>query len=206
MPTDTQAEFRFCPPPATEAGWLVCRRVRRDDAADVYEAARASLEHLKRWMPWMTDSYDLASAEEFAARNSQVPEGEPVTDASYVIRDRGGQFLGVCGLHARRGPGALEIGYWVDVRHIRRGVATLAAAMVTEAALAVPEVASVEIHHDQANLASGAVPAKLGYTHVETKQDKVEAPGEAGVGWRWVLRREEFPASAAARLLAAARA
>jgi RimJ/RimL family protein N-acetyltransferase len=206
MPTDAQAEFRFCPPPATEAGWLVCRRVRRDDAADVYEAARASLEHIKRWMPWATDSYDLADAEDFAIRNSLAAQDEPVTDASYVIRDRGGQFLGVCGLHARLAPGALEIGYWVDVRHIRRGVATLAAALITEAALAVPQVGSVEIHHDQANVASGAVPAKLGYTHVDATPDEREAPGDTGVDWRWVLRREEFPASAAARLLAAARA
>jgi ribosomal-protein-serine acetyltransferase len=205
MPTDTQAEFRFCPPPATEAGWLVCRRVRRDDAADVYESVRASLEHLKPWMPWATDSYDRASAEDFTIRNSQ-PGDEPVTEASYVIRDRDGQFLGVCGLHARLGPGALEIGYWVDVRHTRRGVVTLAAAMITEVALTLPGVDGVEIRHDQANVASGAVPAKLGYTHVQTEPDAVEAPGEAGVGWNWLLRREEFPASPAARLLAAARA
>lgn len=206
MPTDTQAEFRFGPPPATEAGWLVCRRVRRADAADVYESVRASLGHLKPWMPWATDGYDRASADDFTIRSSQPAEDEPVTEASYVIRDRAGRFLGVCGLHARLGPGALEIGYWVDVRHTRRGVVTLAAALLTEAALTVPGVGSVEIHHDQANVASGAVPAKLGYTHVQTKQDMIEAPGEIGIGWRWVLRREEFPASQAARLLAAARA
>jgi ribosomal-protein-serine acetyltransferase len=206
MPTDAQAEFRFCPPLATEAGWLVCRRVRRDDAADVYESARASLEHLKPWMPWVADGYDRAGADEFTIRHSRPAADEPVTEASYAIRDRGGQFLGVCGLHARLDPGALEIGYWVDVRHTRRGVATLAAALLTEAALTVPEVDSVEIHHDQANVASGAVPAKLGYTHVETKQDGIEAPGEMGIGWRWVLRRAEFPTSPAARLLATARA
>jgi ribosomal-protein-serine acetyltransferase len=206
MPTDTQAEFRFCPPPATEAGWLVCRRVRPDDVDDIYGAIRASLGHLKPWMPWATDGYDRREAEDFTNRNSRAAEDELVSDAPYAVRDRSGQFLGLCGLHGRRGPGTLEIGYWVDVRHARRGVTTLAAAMLTEAALAVPGVGGVEIHHDQANVASGAVPARLGYTHVQTQPDVVEAPGEAGVDWCWVLRREEFPASAAARLLAAARA
>jgi ribosomal-protein-serine acetyltransferase len=206
MPTDTQAEFRFCPPPAVEAGWLVCRRVQRDDVTDLYDAVSASLEHLKPWMPWVTGSYSRQEAEDFTIRNSLAADGEPVTEAPYVVRDTDGQFLGMCGLHARLGPGTLEIGYWVDVRHTRRGVTTLAAAMLTEVGLAQPGVGSVEIHHDQANVASGAIPAKLGYTHVETKQDEIEAPSEIGIGWRWVLRREEFPTSAAARLLAAARA
>src|SRR5581483_8702898 len=144
MTTDAQAEFRFCPPPAAEAGWLVCRRVQRDDVADLYHAVRASLGHLSPWMPWAAGGYSRQEAEDFAIRNSQA-DGEPVAEAPYVVRDTAGQFLGVCGLHARLGPGALEIGYWVDVRHARRGVTTLAAALLTEVGLAQPGVGSVEI-------------------------------------------------------------
>jgi len=202
----TDDEFTFCPPAATEAGWLVLRRVQRADAADLYDAVRASIGHLKPWMPWATDGYSREEAEDFTVRQTRAAEGEPVAEAPYVVRDRDGRFLGMCGLHARLGPGALEIGYWVDVRHARRGVTTLAAAALTEAGLAQPAVTSVEIRHDQANVASGAIPAKLGYRHVQTRPDTPESPGDIGIEWRWLLRREEFPASPAARLLATARA
>jgi hypothetical protein len=84
-------------------------------------------------------------------------------------------------------------------------VATLAAALLTETALALPSVGGVEIHHDQANVASGGVPARLGYTRVATEADIPEAPGEVGVDCRWAMRREEFPSSPASRLLAEAR-
>ena len=205
MATDDRPGFTICPPAATGAGWLACRRVQRGDAADVYTAVRASIDHLKPWMPWATDGYSRREADEFAIGQSRAADGEPVTDAAYAIRDRDGRLLGVCGMHARLGPGALEIGYWVDVRHTRRGAATLAAALVTETALALPGVGRAEIHHDQANVASGAIPAKLGYTHVATEPHEPEAPAESGVRWHWALRRDDFPTSPAAHLLEAAR-
>jgi RimJ/RimL family protein N-acetyltransferase len=75
-----------------------------------------------------------------------------------VIRDRRGLLLRVCGLHTRLGAHRLEIGYWVDVRHTRRGVATLARAALTELALTTPELTVVEIHHDQATLPARSSP------------------------------------------------
>lgn len=119
---EAEPDFLFAPPPAAEAGWLVCRRVQRDDATDLYRAVSASIDHLRPWMPWVADGYSRQEADAFTTRHSKAADDEPVAEAPYVVRDRDGQFLGVCGLHARLGPGALEIGYWVDVRHARRGV------------------------------------------------------------------------------------
>ena len=82
---------------------------------------------------------------------------------------------------ARIGDGGLEIGYWVHPGFTGRGVATAAAAALTEAALALPGIDRVEIHHDILNLASGRVPAKLGYDCVGTTATTVElAPGDSG--------------------------
>jgi ribosomal-protein-serine acetyltransferase len=204
-PSATPEPFYFSPPAMAEAGWLVGRRVQSGDTGDLCDAVLASLDHLRPWMPW-AESYDRAEAERFTTRHAQAGRGGPVEDAPYVVRDRAGQFFGLCGLHARLGPGALEIGYWIDVRQARRGITTLAAALISELALSLPEVGSVEIHHDQANAASGAIPAKLGYTHVATTRREPAAPSDTGIEWRWLLRRADFPASPAASLLAAARA
>ena len=93
--------------------------------------------------------------------------------------------IGGTGLHPRIGPGALEIGYWVRADRVRRGVATATARLLTIAALGLDGIDRVEIHHDRANLASAAVPRRLGFTFIEERPDEVEAPGEEGIEWVW---------------------
>ncbi|MHB8450145.1 MAG: GNAT family N-acetyltransferase [Mycobacteriales bacterium] len=155
-------------------------------------------------MPW-ADGYTPEMAREFVDRNAARPGNPPVPEASYVVCDRSGGLPGGCGLHARLGPNALEIGYWVDVRHTRRGVATLATGALTELAMGIAEVEVVEIHHDQANRRSGAVPARRGYELVTTVNDEPEAPGEVGIELQWRMTRAAWPTSAGAQLLAEAR-
>lgn len=122
-----------------QAGWLVCHRLQPGDAPELSEAVMVSLDHLRPWMPWARD-YTPQVAAEFMERHGGQADQTPVADALYVIRDRRGRLLGGCGLHARLGVHRLEIGYWVDVRHTRRGVATLACAALTELALTIPEL------------------------------------------------------------------
>jgi ribosomal-protein-serine acetyltransferase len=192
------------PTARVEAGWLVCRRVQLGDARDLYEAVEASMDHLRPWMPWV-EGYTPEMAEQFVGRNAQQAGHAAMPDAAYVACDHRGSLLGVCGLHAPLGENSLEIGYWVDVRHIRRGVATLASAALTEIAFGIPGLQAVEIHHDQANVASGAIPAKLGYEHVATLVDEPDAPGEIGIEWQWRMTSAAWPTSVGAQLLAEAR-
>ena len=187
-----------------EAGWLLLRRPEPDDSSALHDAVAASSEHLRPWMPWAAN-YTAEMAREFVQRNAAKPGNPPVPEASYLVWDRDRRLLGVCGLHARLGPGALEIGYWVDVRHTRRSVATLAAAALSELALATAGVQAVEIHHDRANQASGAIPARLGYELVATVADEPEAPAEVGVELQWRMTLSGWPDSGGARLLQAAR-
>lgn len=197
------SSYRFVPLPRISAGRLVCRRVRRDDAGRLYESVLASMDHLRPWMPWAA-GYTPEMAEDFVERNGEHARERAVTEASYVVCDASERLLGMCGLHGRIGQNGLEIGYWVDVRHVRRGIATLAAAALTELAMAIPELQLVEIHHDQANVASGAIPARLGYEHVATAQQPPSAPGEVGIEWQWRMTRDAWPLSTGARLLAEA--
>jgi len=92
----------------------------------------------------------------------------------------------------RIGPGGLEIGYWVHAAHVRRGIATLAAGALTDAALRLGGVDHVEIHHDEANLASGAVPARLGFRDLGVfRGEPNPAPGGTGRDIRWRMDRGE---------------
>ena len=101
-----------------------------------------------------------------------------------------GAVAGSCGLHRRLGPSALEIGYWVHPSYTRRGLATTAAGLLTEAALSLPEITHVEIHTDKANTASAGVPRRLGYRVAAKRPDGRHAPGEVGIEYVWRMERE----------------
>jgi RimJ/RimL family protein N-acetyltransferase len=183
------------PPETVElaGGWLT--RVMEADAGQVAAGVRASLDHLRPFMPWATDA-----AADPAAQLARVRAGrqrwEEGSEYEYVLRARpDGPVIGVFGLHRRVGPDALEIGYWIHAGYVQRGYATAGAAALTQIALAMPGVRQVEIHTDEANTASAAVARRLGY-----RLDRVEprpplAPAETGRHQVWVCTRPEATAA-----------
>jgi RimJ/RimL family protein N-acetyltransferase len=90
------------------------------------------------------------------------------------------------GLHRRIGPRAIEIGYWTHVAHAGRGYMTAAAKAITDVAEALDNVDRVEIHTDEANVRSAAIPPKLGYRLDRVDTRRPEAPAESGRLQIWV--------------------
>jgi RimJ/RimL family protein N-acetyltransferase len=104
--------------------------------------------------------------------------------------------LGGCGISRRIGPGAAEIGYWLRPTATGRGIVTAAAGALTDAAMALPDVTRVEIHCDEANTRSAAVPRRLGFRLDRIEPDQISAPGDLGRSMIWVrLRRSAQDAS-----------
>ena len=171
-------------PGAVEGARVILRRWGAADVQALSTAVARNLEHLRPWMPWVaieplkhTERAALIEAWE----RSWLDGGDVVFGV--FIDDRA---IGGCGLHRRRGPHGLEIGYWIDKDHTNQGIATEVARGLTSAALSVPGITFVEIHHDKANVASGRVPQHLDYAFVAETADSVTAPGEVGIdcGWR----------------------
>jgi len=163
------------------------RRWRVADAELCFQLVSESVEHLAPWMPWATSDYGRRDAQEYLQRCED--DWASGTAFQYLILADGAP-AGSAGLMARIGPGGLEIGYWVHPSFTGRGVATSAAAALTDAAFALPGIDRVEILHDELNLASGRVPAKLGYRHVDTRQSRFDlAPGDSGISKVWRITR-----------------
>ncbi|MEU4583237.1 GNAT family N-acetyltransferase [Kitasatospora aureofaciens] len=170
-------------------GGLRLHRRRSAHAPALNRAVRANLEHLRPWMEWAAEAPTRARTAELTRAGTAAWEAG--TDFMYLadLDDAPGRVVGAFGLHGRIGPGALEIGYWVAARHVGRGIATAAAGALTEAALALPGIARVEIRCDQANGASAAVPRKLGYRLDRVTEAAARAPGETGRQLVWVKER-----------------
>lgn len=164
---------------------LVLRTWTVDDVPALRDAVTASLDHLRPWMPWAS-SEPVADAErvEFVRRSeSEHAAGGDVVFGVFLD----GVVVGGTGLHRRRGPGVLEIGYWIHVDHVGRGYAGELAAALTTTAFDQPGIGRVEIHHDRANVASRRVPERLGYRFEGERPREIEAPGEDGVDCCWSI-------------------
>jgi ribosomal-protein-serine acetyltransferase len=166
---------------------LELRMWTRDDLPALHDAIVSSVEHLRPWMPWIAlEPQTIEQRAELIARwRQEWLDGGDVPLGIFVD----GEVAGAGGLHRRRGPGVLEIGYWLRPRFVGRGLASGTARLLTEAAFAVPGIEAVEIHHDKANVRSGAVPRRLGFTLLSEEPDEIEAPGEVGIDCTWRLER-----------------
>ncbi len=187
------------PPEALSANGLLLARWRESDLAELQATVGANRAHLRPWLAWASDESPGAVAAFLRESGAGWRRGERFEYGIWSELER--TLLGSAGLMARIGPGGFEIGYWVGAEHTRRRVATRAGAMLTAAAFGLPEIERVEIHHDEANAASGGVPAVLGFRRVGTfPQAPAGAPGETGREVRWRMQAPEFPESTAAAL------
>ncbi|XVV16388.1 GNAT family N-acetyltransferase [Actinoplanes sp. CA-131856] len=177
------------PPETIEAGDLVLRRWVPEFADEATAAVRESLTELAPFMPWASGAYDLDASRDFIKRSAE--KWDTATEFNYAIFTAAGELAGSIGLMTRRGPGQLEVGYWMRTRFAGRGHMTTAVRAVSEVGLGLPGVERVVILHDAANGASGAVAAKAGYTEVERVAREPEAPGETGVDVVWERVRQE---------------
>ncbi len=177
-------------PPDQIAGVRVTLRRYRypDDLADLHASIAASFGHLRDWMPWAQQPPTDDSVRAFLEPAARDFGGD--SSANYAITLRGtGEYCGGCGLHPRSGEGALEIGYWIDVRHTRQGLVTESARLLTVVAFAVPGIDRVEIHCDEANARSAAVPSRLGYRLDRIQGAAKTAPKDTGRSMIWVMDR-----------------
>ncbi|MFJ9607545.1 GNAT family N-acetyltransferase [Kitasatospora sp. NPDC101176] len=171
---------------------------RFDAAADLPEFFRVieeSLEHLRPWMPWVAE-HSLARTAEFLARRQELwARGEAFSYA--IVVD--GAIVGVGVLfRGAEAPGeGLEIGYWLHPAATGRGLATRTARALVDQAFRLPGVDHVEVVHDPVNRASGAVPARLGFTERLRRPAEHPAPGGSGEELVWRLTRSRGDASAA---------
>jgi RimJ/RimL family protein N-acetyltransferase len=167
--------------------------LRRWDVSHVdalMRALDASRDELTRWMPWATPW--PSREDEHAAMERGVADFDRDHEYAYNMFE-GDELVGGAALLRVPDDDSWQIGYWVRTDCTRRGYATTAARTLTSAAFDLLGLDSVLLRMDQANVASAAVPPKLGYVlTAETGRPKL-APGHVGRGFVWTMTRDRWP-------------
>ncbi|MBL1101087.1 GNAT family N-acetyltransferase [Streptomyces coffeae] len=184
------------PPQVIELDGVTLRRFNGEaDLPELFRVLEESLEHLRPWVHWVAE-HSLARTTTFlASRAERWADGDAF---SYAIVLDGG-IVGACGLfrHDDTPANSYELGYWLHPAATGRGVATRAARALVEQAFRLPGIDYVEIVHDPANLASGAIPARLGFIeHLRRPAERL-APAETGEDQIWRLTRRQAKATLA---------
>jgi RimJ/RimL family protein N-acetyltransferase len=147
---------------------LVIRCYDPQDAILLEKAIKNSLEHLKPWMPWAHNEPEPLEDKVNRIRSFRAKFDLDKEFVYGIFDQEETTLIGGCGLHSRGGPESLEIGYWINVSYINQGYCTEATLALTKVAFEIHNMKKVEIHCDPRNIASAAIPKKLGYTHEAT--------------------------------------
>ena len=187
-PHDVRAAQDLHPPEVLRGEKVTLRRYRLSDSAAVKAAIAESLDRLREWMPWAQSPPTDQSVMSFLGPAVAQFGGNAAANYAITLRDTG-EYVGGCSLMPRIGPGALEVGYWVHSAHHRRGIATESARLLTNTALALPGIRSVEIHCAERNIASASVARTLGFRLDRVVQDSADLPLQTGSSMIWITER-----------------
>ncbi|MFB6836723.1 GNAT family N-acetyltransferase [Streptomyces sp. NPDC056361] len=158
------------------------------DLPEFFRVIEESLEHLRPWMPWVSQ-HSLASTSAFLTGRAEL-WADGVQYSYAIVLD--GAIVGSCGLHRHdeeTPADTLEIGYWLHPAATGLGIATRAARALISQAFRLPTIHAVEIVHDSANHPSAAVPTHLGFTLHLHRPHTPTAPAETGTDHIWRLTR-----------------
>lgn len=178
---------------------LVLRCYNPSDAQMLIDSISESLDHLKPWMPW---AHSEPEPLEGKVKRLQRFRGNFDLQKDYVygiFNREETRLLGGTGLHTRLGEKELEIGYWLHKDFIKQGLATESTAALVKVAFEIIHIHRLEIHCDPGNLASAAVPRKLGFTHEGTLRAKTPFLEGWSDSMIWGLLESEYPNSPSAK-------
>jgi len=174
---------------------LVVRCYNPSDAKMLADSVTESIEHLKPWMPWVCSEPEPL---EVKVERLKRFRGEFDLNQDFIygiFNKEETRLLGGTGLHTRVGEEQLEIGYWIHKDFVNQGLVKESTAALVKVAFEIIRIHRIEIHCDPSNLASAAIPRKLGFTHEGTLRAKTRFLDGWSDSMVWALLDVDYPNS-----------
>ena len=160
-----------------DAALVTLRPLRISDTLEVTRAVQESLSELKVFMPWAHGVQSLnAELERRITTQADYWGGRDMNMGLFVS----GALVACCGLHYRvpLNPAGIECGYWTRTSQARRGWATLALQMMALYAFDQLDCDRVQVQHNELNLASRRVIAKVGFVLEASLRNATAEPSD----------------------------
>ena len=151
-------------------GPYALRRLRTEDAPDIFASIDTQRRYLGRWLPFVADTHRIEQTRQVVA-GMLADTANPV----YTIRD-GGAFAGLIGFKsADAEKHSVEIGYWLREEQQGKGIMTAAVRALCDRAFTQMGMRRIEIRCGVGNLPSNAIPRRLGFrlSHVEPRGEEL---------------------------------
>ncbi|MCC5800323.1 GNAT family N-acetyltransferase [Rossellomorea vietnamensis] len=150
-------------PDRIETPRLYIRPCMPGDGSDVFRAIADSRSELKPWLPFSRKEQTLEEVEA-GVRESFADFIKKSDIRLHIYLKETDEFIGSTGLHRIDWDvPKVEIGYWLNSRHTKKGYMVEAVKALTHFALHDLSCQRVEIRCDERNTASRRVPEKLGF-------------------------------------------
>jgi RimJ/RimL family protein N-acetyltransferase len=165
-----------------------------------FKVVTESRNEVRRWLWWAQGPLDEDSYKSFVRK--QAANFVNDVEWRYFIFDRfTTNLVGGCSIDlVSHDSVSANLGYWIRTSLTGQGLATHTAQLMTDAAFEyLPQISSVEISMDVANVASARIAQKLGFTRLGEFDKPVRAPGHSGRGFIWSMERTDWPRSESAR-------
>lgn len=151
-------------PERIETERLYLRACLPGDGKIVHEAIQASLEALKKWLPFAHNQQTIDDTE-INIRKSYTQFLLREDFRFHIFRKEDNAFVGSTGLHrVNWDVRKFEIGYWCDSRYQKKGYITEAVVGLVNFAFEHFEANRIEIRCDPRNINSRNIPEKLGFS------------------------------------------
>lgn len=152
-------------------GHLGCtiREACYEDAEAIYNTIVLNRVDLRIWLPFVDNLKSVADEQAFLQSILEVPYEQ--RDPVYILEE-GENICGLIGFHfSDRNNHRTEIGYWLTPFYRGYGIMTKAVRYLCCLAIREHGVHRIQIRCATTNLASNAIPQRLGFTYEGTERD-----------------------------------
>ncbi|HEY6410544.1 MAG TPA: GNAT family N-acetyltransferase [Ktedonobacteraceae bacterium] len=155
---------------------IIVRPYRESDAQALFEAVAESRDHIRPWLPFADAHQTVEESQDWIIH--QQANWLTREDLILSIWEKAtNRFLGGAGIHPENWEHrCFEIGYWLRATAPGHGDMTEAVQLLTNYAFTSLAAKRVEVHCDERNVRSAAIPRRLGFVQEARLRNHMAAP------------------------------
>lgn len=176
-----------------ETDRLIIRCYKPKDAALLKKSIDESLKHLQPWLLWAKKEPETVQTKLDRLRKYRGQFDLGIDYVFGIFSKDEKVLIGSTGLHTRIDNNAREIGYWINVNYLKMGYATETVKALIKVGFEIEGLDRIEIRCSPNNLASQAIPKKMGFLFEATLKNRArDSNGNLRDVMIWTMFKEAY--------------